>query len=59
MLLAARAPANIGKGAVDEADLQRIIGQRVILGCFTDDPKITTCHHVVTLTHNGRNILKS
>ncbi|MGE0627770.1 MAG: hypothetical protein AB7O43_08075 [Hyphomicrobiaceae bacterium] len=50
--------ANIGKGYVDEADLQRIIGQRITLGCFTDDPKITTCHHVVSLDHQGRNIIK-
>jgi hypothetical protein len=50
--------ANVGKGYVDEADLQRIIGQRISLGCFTDDPKITTCHHVVSLDHQGRNIIK-
>jgi hypothetical protein len=50
--------ANIGKGYVDEADMQRIIGQRISLGCFTDDPKLTTCHHVVSLDHQGRNIVK-
>lgn len=50
--------ANVGKGYLDEADLQRIIGQRITLGCFTDDPKITTCHHVVSLDHLGRNIIK-
>ena len=50
--------ANIGKGYVDEADLQQIIGQRVTLGCFTNDTKITTCHHVVSIDHQGRNIIK-
>ena len=50
--------ANIGKSVVDEADMQRIIGRRIILGCFTDDPKITTCHHVVSLAHHGRNLIK-
>lgn len=50
--------ANLGKGAVDESDMQAIIGERISLGCFTEDSKITTCHHVVSINYRGRNIIK-
>lgn len=50
--------ANIGKGAAEETDLQRIIGDSVTLRCLTDDATITTCHDVVGLDHKGRNLVK-
>ncbi|MGD9785727.1 MAG: hypothetical protein AB7E80_15945 [Hyphomicrobiaceae bacterium] len=50
--------ASLSSGYANETDMQSIIGETITLGCATEDPKITTCHHVVSIHHNGRNIVR-
>lgn len=48
---------NVAASRVAEDDLRVIIGERVSFTCFRDHT-YTTCHSLLSLRHNGRELLQ-
>ena len=48
---------NVAASRVAEDDLRVIIGERVSFTCFRDHTH-TTCHSLLSLRHNGRELLR-
>ena len=49
---------NVAASRVAEDDLRRTIGERVSFSCFRDHT-YTTCHDLLSLRHNGRELLRA
>ena len=49
---------NVAASRVAEDDLRLTIGERVSFSCFRDHT-YTTCHDLLSLRHNGRELLRA